>query len=60
MDWLDISKAPKDGTELVVTDFKSPPQFATWVPSHLYVDGGFWQNRNSRHRELPTHFVQLP
>lgn len=60
MGWQPIEQAPKSGEELVVTDFEGPPQFARWVVSHLYIEGGFWQNRDGRHRELPTHFVQLP
>lgn len=60
MDWLPIAQAPKDGVELVVTDFVSPPQFAYWEESHLYVEGGFWRNRNWCKRELPTHFIELP
>lgn len=60
MDWLPISEAPMDGTEIVVTDFASPPQFARWAESHLYVEGGCWLNRDGRHRELPTHYINLP
>lgn len=60
MGWLPITEAPKDGHELVVAEVGSPPQFARWVESHLYTDGGFWQNRDGRHRETPTHFFELP
>ncbi|MYM92533.1 hypothetical protein [Duganella vulcania] len=58
--WQTIDKAPKNGEELVVTDFRGPPQFATWTKSEHYVEGGFWRNRDGRHRETPTHFLQLP
>ena len=58
--WRPIAKAPKTGIELVVTDFKSPPEFAAWVESPLYLEGGYWRNRDGRRREMPTHFVELP
>lgn len=58
--WLTIDNAPKDGRELVVTDFESPPEFARWTSSNLYTAGGFWKNRDGRRRELPTHFIELP
>jgi hypothetical protein len=58
-DWQPISHAPKDGTELVVTDFQSPPEFASWTESDLYTEGGYWRNRDGRRREVPTHFIRL-
>lgn len=57
--WLPISDAPKDGRELVVTDFTGPPEFANWKDSTMYMDGGFWSNRDNRRREVPTHFLDL-
>jgi len=60
MNWKPIKDAPQDGKELVVTDFASPPQFASWEKSHLYTEGGYRKNRNGRSRELPTHFLELP
>jgi len=58
--WQPIEKAPKTGEELVVTDFKGAPEFARWESSNLYVEGGYWRNRDNRRREMPTHFLQLP
>lgn len=58
--WTPIATAPKNGEELVVTDFQGPPEFARWKVSELYDEGGFWCNRDNRRRELPTHFLQLP
>jgi hypothetical protein len=58
--WTPIAEAPKNGEELVVTDFTGPPEFASWKQSDLYEDGGFWSNRDNRRREMPTHFLQLP
>lgn len=60
MVWLSIAEAPKNGEELVVTDFKSRPEFARWVESGLYIEGGYWRNRDGRRREIPTHYIQLP
>ena len=58
--WLPIEDAPKDGQEVVVTDFDTPPQFASWKASNLYSEGGYWANRDGRRRETPTHFILIP
>jgi hypothetical protein len=61
--WNKIEFAPKDGREIVVIDIAdqyTAPQFAKWVGSNLYVEGGYWSNRDGKHREMPTHFFELP
>lgn len=60
MTWLDISTAPRDGTEILVVFSTGVMAVRRWHRDLRSKAGGYWVSGNYRFFAEPTHWMPLP